>query len=57
MKTEFRDADSSSQFSRRCLALLVSLIARNTLIARRFKTLGESLDFHMFVKSNWGGWG
>ena len=54
MKTEFRDADSSSQFSRRGLALLVSLIARNTLIARRFKTLGESLDFHMFVKSNWG---
>lgn len=54
MKTEFRDADSSSQFSRRCLALLVSLIARNISIARRFKTLGELLDFHMFVKSNWG---
>ena len=53
--SNFKDANSASKFSGRLLSTLVSLLGRHRAMARTFKTLGEHLDFRLFVTEKWGG--
>ena len=53
--SNFKDANSASKFSGRLLSTLVSLLGRHRAIARKFRILGEHLDFRLFVTEKWGG--
>ena len=52
--SNFKDANSATKLSGRLLPVLVSLLGRHRATARKFKILGEHLDFHLFVRDKWG---